>query len=507
MKFAILFIILMFAANIFGQYDEKYRPQIHFSPPANWMNDPNGMVYANGEYHLFYQYYPNGTVWGPMHWGHAVSKDLVHWENLPVALAPDKLGYIFSGSAVLDKENTSGFGTKKNPPLVAMFTYHDPVGEKAGRNNFQYHGIAYSLDNGRNWTKYAKNPVIPNSENIRDFRDTKVFWNEKLKSWSVVFAVQDHVRFYSSPDLKNWKMTGEFGKTDGTHGGVWECPDIFPLKINGQTKWVLLVSINPGGANGGSATQYFIGDFDGKTFVNENPKETVLWFDYGRDNYAGVTWSNAPKNRRIFLGWMSNWDYAQVVPTEKWRSAMTLPRELFLKETTNGLRLVQMPVKETLGLRDRQILKLQNQTYEKDTVVFKEKPILAELELQIDLSKTTAKTFGIELKNDKGGRYKIGFDTQTNEFYSDRTRAGVKDFSDKFAVKRHNAPRLSKNNVLKMRIVFDVASCEMFGDDGEISLTDIFFPVEDFTEIEIYSKEGKTAVQNAKAWKLKSIWR
>lgn len=507
MKIFLLAFLLVFAVNISAQYDEPHRPQLHFSPPANWMNDPNGMVYANGEYHLFYQYYPNATVWGPMHWGHAVSKDLVHWENLPIALYPDKLGLIFSGSAVLDKENTSVFGTKKNPPLVAMFTYHLMEGEKAGHTDFQYQGIAYSIDNGRTWTKYDKNPVIPNTEKLKDFRDTKVFRNEKLKSWSVVFAVGDHVRFYNSKDLKNWKMTGEFGKIDGTHAGVWECPDIFPMQFGGKTKWVLLTSINPGGPNGGSATQYFIGDFDGKTFKNDNAPETVLWLDQGRDNYAGVTWSNAPNGRRIFLGWMSNWDYAQKVPTEKWRSAMTLPRELSLQNTEKGLRVVQMPVKETEKLRGEQFLNKKNWDFEKESVVAKQKNTLAEMNLEIDLSKTTAKNFGIELKNEKGGRYKIGYDVETGEFYSDRTRAGIKDFADNFAVKRHSAKRLNKNNILKMHIVFDAASCEMFGDDGEIALTDIFFPTEDFTEFEIYTRNGKTFFTNAQAWTLKSIWR
>ncbi len=502
----IILTIIIFAANVFAQsYDEPHRPQLHFSPPASWMNDPNGMVYANGEYHLFYQYYPNATVWGPMHWGHAVSKDLVHWENLPIALYPDKLGLIFSGSAVLDKTNSSGFGTKKDPPLVAMFTYHLMEGEKAGRTNFQYQGIAYSIDEGRTWTKYDKNPVIPNTENIKDFRDTKVFWNEKLKSWSVVFAVGDHVRFYNSKDLKSWKMTGEFGKNDGTHGGVWECPDIFPMQINGKTKWVLLVSINPGGANGGSATQYFIGDFDGKTFKNDNKSSEILWLDYGRDNYAGVTWSNAPDNRRIFLGWMSNWDYAQIVPTKKWRSAMTLPRELSLRNTDKGLHVVQQPVKETEALRGEQFLDKKNWDFEKQSVIAKQKNTLAEFDLEIDLSRTTAKNFGIELKNDQGGSYKIGYDVETGEFYSDRTRAGIKDFSEKFAAATHNAKRLSKNNILKMHIVFDAASCEMFGDGGEIALTDIFFPIVDFTEFEIYNRGGKLNFTNAQAWTLKSI--
>lgn len=506
-----LFVILFFAMSIFAQYDEPHRPQFHFSPPANWMNDPNGMVYYKGEYHLFYQYYPNSTVWGPMHWGHAVSKDLVHWENLPIALYPDKLGLIFSGSAVVDKQNTSGFGTKNNPPLVAMFTYHLMEGEKAGRKDFQYQGIAYSTDNGRNWTKYEKNPVIPNTENLKDFRDTKVFWNEKLKNWSVVFAVGNHVRFYNSPNLKDWTLTGEFGKNDGTHAGVWECPDIFPMKIGGKTKWVLLVSINPGGANGGSATQYFIGDFDGKTFKNDNPSNEILWLDYGRDNYAGVTWSNAPNNRRIFLGWMSNWDYAQKVPTEKWRSAMTLPRELALKQTEKGLRLVQNPVIETINLRGKKIIDKQIFKVSSGAKIMTHSP-LSEINFTVDLLKTKVNDFGIELINGKGEIYRIGFDTIKNEFYSNRMNAGKHDFADNFSVKKHIAPRLSKSKILKMHLFFDTASVELFADDGKTTLTDIFFPNEDFNNFHIFAEDGKNEFPSFQflkfqAWRLKSIWR
>ena len=502
----ILFIILLFAKNLFAQYDEPHRPQFHFSPPANWMNDPNGMVYYKGEYHLFYQYYPNDTVWGPMHWGHAVSKDLIRWENLPIALYPDKLGYIFSGSAIVDKQNSSGFSSKTNPPLVAMFTYHLMEGEKAGRKDFQYQGIAYSTDNGRTWTKYDKNPVIPNTEKLKDFRDTKVFWHDQTKQWKVVFAVGNHVRFYSSPNLKDWKIDSEFGKSDGTHDGVWECPDLFPLKINGKTKWVLLLSINPGGANGGSATQYFIGDYDGKTFKNDNSPNEVLWLDYGRDNYAGVTWANAPKNRRIFIGWMSNWDYAQKVPTEKWRSAMTLPRELSLRQTEKGLRLVQIPVKETVKLRDKQFLSVKNYELGKELSVGDGKSSLVEMDLEIDLSKTQAKDFGIELSNSRGETYKIGYDIASKSFYSDRTNSGKKDFTVNFSVKRHLAPRLSQNNRLKLHLFFDKASAEMFADNGEIAMTDIYFPTEDFTKFKIYGN-GKVFFADAKAWNLKSIWK
>jgi fructan beta-fructosidase len=502
------FSVIAFAQSSFAQYDEPYRPQFHFSPPSMWMNDPNGMVYYNGEYHLFYQHYPKGTVWGPMHWGHAVSRDLIHWENLPIALAPDSLGYIFSGSAVFDKHNSTGFGTERNPPLVAMFTYHDPTGEKAGRTDYQYQGLAYSLDKGRTWAKYDKNPVIPNAEKLKDFRDTKVFWHAETNKWLVVFAVGDHVRLYSSRDLKNWQMESEFGKNDGSHGGVWECPDLFPLKVKGtnQEKWVLLVSINPGGANGGSATQYFIGDFDGKTFRNESPPETVLWLDYGRDNYAGVTWSNAPKDRRIFIGWMSNWDYAQKVPTKNWRSAMTLPRELSLIKTEKGVRLAQHPVIEAEKLRRQQLFARRNFTVGSKFKLNAQSP-LNEIVFEVALSITTARDFGISLSNKQGENYRIGFNAASNEFYSDRTKAGNHKFADNFALKKHTAPRTGNHRVLKMRLLFDAASVELFADDGKTALTDTFFPTQDFNDFEVYAQDGNIRLLQLQMWKLKSIWK
>src|SRR4051812_44631913 len=294
-------------------YKEPHRPQFHFSPKAHWMNDPNGMVYNEGVYHLFFQYYPGATVWGPMHWGHATSNDLMHWKEQTIALYPDSLGYIFSGSAVVDKKNTSAFGKAGKPPLVAIFTYHDPVGEKEGRNNYQSEGLAYSIDNGKTWKKYSENPVL-NNPGITDFRDPKVMWFEKEKKWIMTLAIKDHIGFYSSRDLKNWKEESQFGKSSGAHRGVWECPDLFSMDDNGKTRWILIVNINPGGPNGGSATQYFIGEFDGKSFTADHTD--TRWIDYGPDEYAGVLWNNVG-NRKIFLGWMSNWLYATVVPTEK----------------------------------------------------------------------------------------------------------------------------------------------------------------------------------------------
>jgi fructan beta-fructosidase len=443
-----------------------------------------------------------------MHWGHAVSRDLIHWENLPIALAPDSFGYIFSGSAVFDKHNSTGLGTESNPPLVAMFTYHDPTGEKAGRTDYQSQGIAYSLDKGRTWAKYDKNPVIPNAEKLKDFRDPKVFWHEETNRWLVVLAAGDRVRFYSSRDLKNWQMESEFGKGDGSQRGVWECPDLFPLKVKGtdRERWVLLLSINPGGIHGGSATQYFIGDFDGKTFRNENPPETVLWLDYGSDNYAGVTWSDAPNDRRIFIGWMSNWDYAQKVPTTNWRSAMTLPRELSLIRTEKGVRLAQNPVFEAEKLRGQELLDRRNFTVGSEFKLNAQSP-LNEIVFEVDLSGTTARDFGISLSNKQGENYRIGFNAAGNYFYSDRTKAGSHEFAANFALKKHTAPRIGDHRILKMRLFFDTASVELFADDGKTALTDIFFPTQDFNDFEIYAQDGTIRLIQLQMWKLKSIWK
>ncbi len=339
---------------------EQYRPIYHFTPPEQWMNDPNGMVYYEGEYHLFYQHYPDSNVWGPMHWGHAVSEDLVHWDRLPIALYPDSLGYIFSGSAVIDKNNTSGLGTEENPPMVAIYTYHDAEKAETGAIDYQTQGIAYSTDRGRSWTKYQQNPVIPNP-GIEDFRDPKVFWYAAQEKWVMTLAVSNHVSFYSSPDLKSWTKESEFGQEWGSHAGVWECPDLFPITVEGteEEKWVLLLSINPGGPNEGSATQYFVGDFDGKTFTLDDAfqedvrDENGVWLDYGPDNYAGVTWANVSDDdgRRLFMGWMSNWHYGQEVPTYAWRSAMTVPRTLELVNLPVGLRVTSKPVEELHALR------------------------------------------------------------------------------------------------------------------------------------------------------------
>nr|WKN38836.1 glycoside hydrolase family 32 protein [Tunicatimonas sp. TK19036] len=483
---------------------EQYRPVYHFTPPGHWMNDPNGMVYYDGEYHLFYQHYPDSNVWGPMHWGHAISEDLVHWEHLPIALYPDSLGYIFSGSAVVDKQNTSGLGTTDNPPLIAMFTYHDPQGEREGRNDYQYQAIAYSTDRGRSWTKYEGNPVVENP-GIKDFRDPNMFWHEPSQQWVLIFAAADRVRFYNSPNLIDWTFTSEFGENSGSHGGVWECPDIFKLTVDGEEKWVMLLSINPGGPNGGSATQYFVGDFDGKAFTNDNPEETSLWLDYGKDNYAGVSWSDVPEEdgRRIFIGWMSNWQYANVVPTYAWRSAMTVPRTLELVSTEEGVRLASRPVKELETLRESSA-SVEAGTLEESrdlTELLDAPSATIELEVSFDLTGATASEMGVVLANTLGEEVRIGYNLADQEYYVDRSKAGKTDFSDEFPG-RHLAPRIASGNTLTMHLLVDVASVELFADDGKTVMTEIFFPNEPLNQVSLFADGGSVQIQEGEIYNL-----
>lgn len=484
---AICFLAIQFFGNtIFAQSNstvkEPHRPVIHFTPKANWINDPNGMLYHNGIYHLFFQYHPFSSVWGPMHWGHATSRDMINWKEEPIAIYPDSLGTIFSGSAVLDKNNTSGFGKNGQAPLVAIFTHHDADGEKAGRNDFQNQSLAYSNDNGKTWTKYTGNPVVKNP-GIKDFRDPKVMWYEPQKKWIMTLATLDIITFYSSPDLKNWTKESEFGAGRGAHGGVWECPDMVSFNDNGKTRWVLIVNLNPGGPNGGSGTQYFVGDFDGKTFTSDQTK--TMWLDYGPDNYAGVTWSNTG-NRKILMGWMSNWLYAQQVPTEKWRSAMTIARELKMRHVGKDILVTSLPVKELSAIKTKPVIvKNMSLTSNGTNVNSKGK---AQIPSTINLTMDQAKDFSIVLSNSLGEEVRIGFEKATNQYFIDRTKSGKIDFQKDFGSK-HVAPRFASGPKLNMTLVIDVSSVELFADDGLTVMTEIFFPNKPFDKVSIASPQ------------------
>jgi len=492
-------------------YSEQYRPQFHFTPDSMWMNDPNGMVYYEGEYHLFYQHHPHSNVWGPMHWGHAISTDLVHWEHLPIALYPDSLGAIFSGSAVIDWNNSSGLGTGEKPPMVAIFTHHNQKLEKAGSDLYQYQSIAYSLDKGRTWTKYPGNPVIQNP-GIRDFRDPKVSWYEEGQKWIMVFAAQDRIMFYTSPNLIDWEKESEFLAERAPDEGVWECPDFFPLEYKGEEKWVLIVSIGDGGPNGGSATKYYIGDFDGKRFTSDDPSVGSRWMDYGKDNYAGVTWSDIPKEdgRRLFMGWMSNWQYAQAVPTERWRSAMTLPRELQLEFSEAGYHLISRPITEISLLRGPQ-LELTPGTIKGEQAIQSSagwENALYEIDLifKVDTETDPGFEFGFVLENEAGETVVAGINPAKEQVFIDRSNSGNSSFSDQFAG-RHSAPiQISKDSTIRFHAFLDLSSIELFLDGGSVVLTELVFPKTPFRQIKLYSNNGSVELRKGILHELKGAW-
>lgn len=472
--FVLLFIPVVATAQDNGIYRELHRPLIHFTPKKGWMNDPNGMVFQNGKYHLFFQHNPDSTVWGPMHWGHATSTDLVHWKEHAIALYPDSLGTIFSGSAVIDINNTAGFG--KNA-MVAIYTNHSHELEKAGTDKFQTQSVAYSLDEGKTWTKYKGNPVLKNP-GIRDFRDPKVSWYAPGKKWIMTLATLDHITFYSSPDLKNWKEESKFGKELGAHGGVWECPDLISFTDKGKLVWVLIVNLNPGGPNGGSATQYFTGSFDGHVFMPDD--KATKWLDYGPDEYAGITWSNTG-NRKILIGWMSNWQYANVVPTQNWRSATTIARELKLVKAGNKYLVASQPVAE-IDKAAIKIFNASNVQAKSYNLTAKAGKLNGAAKLSFSLPQLAS--FTITLSNDQDEKVEIGYDKNKDQYFIDRTKSGKVNFEKGFAG-RHTAPRLTTTPGTDITLIIDKASVELFADGGLTTMTSIFFPNKDYQDINI----------------------
>jgi len=459
-------------------YEEALRPRLHFTPEQGWMNDPNGLVYHEGKYHLFYQYNPDSTVWGPMHWGHAYSADLVNWEHLPVALAPDENGTIFSGSVVLDEENTTGFGTTEQPPLVAIFTYHDADGERAGRNDFQTQGLAYSTDGGTRWTKYEANPVLDNP-GIKDFRDPKVIWHAPSERWVMALAARDRVKFYTSPDLKVWEFASDFGPGVGSQGGIWECPDLFPIReyLSSTLRYALIVSVQDGAPAGGTGTSYFVGDFDGKTFTPREGASEPLWLDYGADNYAFVTFSNTtfPETRRVGIGWMSNWQYAEQVPSAGWRSAMTLPRVLTLHQTESGLRLRTELVPDVFDLRQRRLsVNRLSDMIATDMSTSINTWGQAALDMVLATPRGQVPDFELLIASSEGDTLKLGFDGEEQLYYIDRSGLSQSDWSATYAG-RHTAPRHDYTEAENLRIIIDRTSVELFADDGYTVLTDTYF--------------------------------
>ena len=433
---------------------EKFRPAYHHTPLYGWMNDPNGMFYKDGVWHLYYQYNPYGSQWENMTWGHSTSKDLVHWEAQPLAIEPDWLGAIFSGSAIVDSNNTAGFGRNA---VIAMYT-------SAGAAQTQ--SIAYSADGGVTFTKYEGNPVV--TFNAPDFRDPKVFWHEQTKKWMVVLAVGQEVQFYSSHNLKEWKYESSFGREYGCHDGVWECPDMLCF----GDKWVLLLNINPGGPFGGSATQYFVGTFDGHTFTCEDHPTETKWMDYGKDHYATVTFHNAPEGRIVALPWMSNWQYANQVPTQQFRSANGLPRDLGLVKVGGESLLTSKPSKEVLAQRGQKIKKPTETC-----------------EIIVDVRGSAV----IELSNAKGEQVVMNYDSQQQTFSMDRTKSGDVAFSEAFLCIT-TAPTFG--NTRQLHIFIDRCSIEAFDADGKMAMTNLVFPSEPYNMIKV--KGGKATIYDIK---------
>ena len=507
---------------------DYYRPSYHFTPLYGWMNDPNGMVYKDGEYHLYFQYNPYGSKWGNMHWGHAVSKDLVHWEHLDPAIARDPVGHIFSGSSVVDKKNTAGFG---KDAIIAIYTNNSV-------NHDEVQCIAYSNDNGRTFTKYEGNPVLTPFDGLKDFRDPKVFWYEKGKCWYMIVSADKETRFYKSKNLKKWTYVSAFGKGLGQQPCQYECPDFFQLPVNGdkkKMKWVMTMNINPGCWFGGSATEYFVGDFDGKKFTCPDANE-VKWLDWGKDHYATVTFSNTG-DRVLGITWMSNWQYANLTPFKQNRGANGLPRELKLYEKNGKYYISEDVAPEVYALR-------KDTKNVADASVAGEKMLAGvaanmegAFEIEADVTPDANGIAGIEISNNKRERTMIYFDMKQGKVVMDRTESGLTDFGkqavphdielawDKQLAAEGKEPARITNSInykndfalatwaplslcedgkktYHVDIFVDKSSVELFVDGGRIAMTNLVFPVAPYENVKLYSNGGKAEFKNMKVYKL-----
>ena len=507
---------------------DYYRPSYHFTPAYGWMNDPNGMVYKDGEYHLYYQYNPYGSKWGNMHWGHAVSRDLIHWQHLDPAIARDTLGHIFSGSSVVDIHNTAGYG--KNA-IIALYT-------SASDKNGQIQCMAYSTDNGRTFTKYESNPVLTPFDGLRDFRDPKVFWYENGKCWYMIVSADKETRFYKSKNLKKWEYVSAFGNGMGQQPCQYECPDFFQLPVNGDPnnmKWVMIMNINPGCLFGGSATEYFVGDFDGKNFTCADAHE-AKWMDYGKDHYATVTFSNTG-NRVLAMTWMSNWQYADLTPFKQNRGANGLPRELKLFELDNKYYIQEGVAPEVKALR-KETKELGNLTIEKEKdLAGIASGMNGAFEIEADVTADANGIAGVEIYNNKQERTLVYIDMKNRRIVTDRTESGLTDFG-KYSEPHHIEKKWDKQrkeqSLLPARMVnainyknnfalatwaplnlcgkdkktfhvdifVDKSSIELFVDGGRIAMTNLVFPIAPYENVKFYSQTGKSEFQNVKVHKL-----
>lgn len=471
---------------------ETYRPVYHHTPVYGWMNDPNGMFYKDGVYHLYFQYNPYGSMWANMTWGHSTSTDLTHWTYEGTAIVPDAWGAIFSGSCVVDKDNTAGFG---KGAVVAFYT----SAKSTPWGDIQSQSMAYSLDNGKTFIKYEHNPILTSTE--RDFRDPKVFWYAPGKHWVMMLAVGQEMQIYSSGNLKEWKKESSFGAMQGAHGGVWECPDLVEVAVEGskEKKWVLICNLNPGGPFGGSAAQYFVGSFDGKKFVNESPTQTK-WLDWGKDNYATVTWSNALAGRCIALGWMSNWQYANSVPTTQYRSANTLARDLTLYRVGGELYLKSKPSPEIKKARaeEKKIPTFEVKgNYEVASLLADNKGAY-EIEMAIE-NKGTSK-IDFSLMNEKGEKVAMYYDVVRKQFVMDRSASGIVGFSRDFPAV--TVAPVRNTDQIHLRLFIDRSSVEAFGEEGEYVMTNLVFPAEPYNRMVFSSDKGSYIVKSMNVYRL-----
>ena len=495
---------------------DYYRPVYHHTPLYGWMNDANGLVYKDGEYHLYFQYNPYGSKWGNMHWGHSVSKDLVHWQHLDPAIARDTLGHIFSGSTVIDKNNSAGYGKD------AMIAFYTSASDEHG----QIQCMAYSTDNGRTYTKYEKNPILTPFDGLKDFRDPKVFWYEPAQKWYMIVSADKNMRFYSSTDLKQWEYLSQFGEGYGVQPNQFECPDFIQLPVDGNKdnmKWVMIVNVNPGCPFGGSATEYFVGTFDGKEFKCDNDKSVTKWLDFGKDHYATVCFSNTG-DRVIAVPWMSNWQYANVTPIRQYRGANALPRELSLYTKDGEVYMAANAVKETEGLRKetRKVdnFSLNGEQTVSDVVAAQE----CAFEVEMDVTPGKANTVGFDLMNAKGEKTKIYLDMKAGRVVMDRTESGLVAFGEKaephfkenhdrrktesvnyvndFALGTWAPLSLCEGKTYHLNVFIDKCSVEIFVDGGRIAMTNLVFPTVPYNALRFYAEGGEAKVENLNIHKL-----
>lgn len=495
---------------------DYYRPEYHHTPLYGWMNDANGLVYKDGEYHLYFQYNPYGSKWGNMHWGHSVSKDLVHWQHLDPAIARDTLGHIFSGSTVIDKNNSAGYGKD------AMIAFYTSASDEHG----QIQCMAYSNDNGRTYTKYENNPILTPFDGLKDFRDPKVFWYEPAQKWYMIVSADKNMRFYSSTDLKQWEYLSQFGEGYGVQPNQFECPDFIQLPVDGNKdnmKWVMIVNINPGCPFGGSATEYFIGDFDGKEFKCDTDKSVTKWLDFGKDHYATVCFSNTG-DRIIAVPWMSNWQYANVTPIRQYRGANALPRELSLYTKNGEIYMAANVVKETEALR-KSTRNVESLSVEGETVIDSiTDGQNSGVELEMDIVPGKAQTVGFDIMNAKGEKTKIYLDLKSGRAVMDRTESGLIAFGEKaephfkenhdrrktesinyindFALGTWAPLSLCEGKSYHLNVFVDKCSVELFVDGGRIAMTNLVFPTEVYNSLRFYTEGGKAEIKNLSIHKL-----